>query len=332
MPARRPKPFKSQAEPGEAVFSGRAAKTDDGRWGARSQPSPQVSKRVKQVRLQPGKTAASAARLLEGENGGVPKTEVQSPPDIAGEVNLGGGGEHPEIEPAVVHEQQQAASGGGEALGHEDMDEESWNDDNRLVSEPEEEWWNDSDAPLPPPVGELSENSEGWSDSDAPPPPPVGELSDGSDDGEGQRAGRPRELRESWSDSDAPPPPPVGELSDGDDYWEDPSPPNDPSTCPPACRPSFRALDASPSPPQMSNPPLTPPGTPGRVIAQIDGMRDRLGRVRSHAATLGGAQIMLIGSVESRLETSPQSWESYNRILSIRGRQVQEAWEAHGEE
>ena len=177
------------------------------------------------------------------------------------------------------------------------------------------------------PTGPPEEETDWLSDSDAPPPPPVGELSDDSNDG--QPRGSPNEDIEWRSDSDGLPPPPVGELSEDED---DNLPPQSKVTAPMATRPSFRALNTSLSPPQISNPPLTPPGSPGRVIAELDGIRDRLRQVHSHAATLAGVQKMLNGTVESRLESAPQRWESYNRMLSIRGRQLREAWEAHGEE
>ena len=213
---------------------------------------------------------------------------------------------------------------GGLALGYDGSPQDL------PATERELDWTTDSERPPPPPVGEFAEGSENneppgpaedfdWeTDSDAPPPPPVGELAEpGSENNESPEQPVEEEDFDWATDSDAPPPPPVGELTE----WSERS-----------SSPSCQAMGASPSPPRIAYPPVTPPGTVGRVIAELDGIRDRLSRVQSHAAILAGVQSMLSGSVESRLESAPQSWDSYNRMLSIRGRQVREAWLAHGED
>ena len=93
---------------------------------------------------------------------------------------------------------------------------------------------------------------------------------------------------------------------------------------------SLRGVELAPSRMPIPYPPLSP----ATDVLSIDlaAARDRLRLVQSHAVALRQAQSLLAGSVESRLESAPQSWESYNRILSVRGRLVVDAWNDNGEE
>lgn len=62
------------------------------------------------------------------------------------------------------------------------------------------------------------------------------------------------------------------------------------------------------------------------LTRNLDAARAEYERVHGHVMTLRDSESLLSNDIEQRLPSAPQLWDSYNRMLAIRGSQFRRAW------
>ena len=115
-------------------------------------------------------------------------------------------------------------------------------------------------------------------------------------------------------------PPALNEIEDVDMSGGNPNAPSEQQ---------FRFLQAARSPSPILNPPASPHDTRHSLQVELEAAETEYAQVQRHSALLQEVQGRLTSTVESVLVSGPQHWDSYSRILHLRGFQFRNAWNDH---